>query len=326
MLAEKELLELTNRLLPDWPEVARVEPILKGGSDRCFYRLHFVEQQQAPVILMTYTMARPDNPRFVSATARLEQLGVRVPHIYFHDTDNLCVWLEDLGNVDLHTHRKADWSVREPLYQAALSEVAHLHAVDADALPAEQLAEMELCFDEKLYEWEQNYFLTHFVQGFLGKAGLGAADSAPTKALLELRQRLAMLPRGLVHRDFQSQNVLIRDQAAWLIDYQGVRPGLAEYDLASLLLDPYVDLSDSEREALLRWYAAHTGRDFATLHETYLLCAAQRLMQALGAYANLSRNLNKPHFQEHIPVAVARLRAVCARHPLLVSLPGLMEK
>jgi aminoglycoside/choline kinase family phosphotransferase len=43
-----------------------------------------------------------------------------------------------------------------------------------------------------------------------------------------------------VHRDFQSQNIIARSGHAYLIDFQGMRPGLAEYDLASLLFDPYV--------------------------------------------------------------------------------------
>jgi hypothetical protein len=33
-----------------------------------------------------------------------------------------------------------------------------------------------------------------------------------------------------------------------------MRPGLGAYDLASLLYDPYVNLADTEREALLVYY------------------------------------------------------------------------
>ena len=62
-----------------------------------------------------------------------------------------------------------------------------------------------------------------------------------------IAQRLAAWPRVLVHRDFQSQNILIHDGQAHLIDFQGLRPGLAHYDLASLLYDPYVRLSPAER-------------------------------------------------------------------------------
>ncbi|MEY4485221.1 MAG: hypothetical protein RL693_2673 [Verrucomicrobiota bacterium] len=320
MLTESDLLELTATALPDWPKAVQLDAILKGGSDRSFYRLAFDSPTKSGVILMQYTLARPDNPRFVPATLRLQKLGIQVPEIFAHDAQNLCIWLEDLGNDDLHAYREQPWTVRQPLYEATLKEAARLHGVDAAALTDSDIAEMELCFDERLYEWEQNYFLTHFVRNYLQRDTDTPAFQEAHLALQDIRKRLSALPRGLVHRDFQSQNVIIRDHSAWLIDYQGLRPGLAEYDLASLLLDPYVDLTEEERETLLRWYAVHTQRNLATLKETYLLCAAQRLMQALGAYANLSRNLGKPHFEQHIPVAVERLKQVCASHPALESL------
>lgn len=320
MLTESDLLELTATALPDWPKAVQLDAILKGGSDRSFYRLHFDGPTKSGVILMQYTLARPDNPRFVPATQRLQKLDIQVPQIFSHDTQSLCIWLEDLGNDDLHAYREQSWAVRQPLYEATLKEVAKLHAVNADALAESDTAEMELCFDERLYEWEQNYFLTHFVRNYLKRDTDAPSFEPAHRALSDLRKRLSVLPRGLVHRDFQSQNVIIRDQSAWLIDYQGLRPGLAEYDLASLLLDPYVNLSGEERESLLQWYALHTQRNPASLKETYLLCGAQRLMQALGAYANLSKNLGKPGFEQHIPVAVERLKQVCASHPALESL------
>jgi aminoglycoside/choline kinase family phosphotransferase len=325
-MTDAELLALTRAALPQWPEPVAVEAILKGGSDRTFHRVRFAASTEAGVILMKYTMARPDNPRFVPATRRLAELGVHVPRIFAHDAERMCVWVEDLGTEDLHAHREDPWEKRRALYQATLCEAAKLHTVDAAALSEQDVAEMELCFDERLYEWEQNYFLSHFVHNFRGQDTSGPDYEKARRALEQLRGHLATLPRGLVHRDFQSQNVIIRNGAAWLIDYQGVRPGLAEYDLASLLLDPYVDLREGEREEMLEWYAQHVGSDLASLRETYLLCAAQRLMQALGAYANLSRNLNKPQFEAHIPVAVERLRAVCEKHPMLSEVVVLLGR
>jgi aminoglycoside/choline kinase family phosphotransferase len=323
MLSEAELIPLTQRALAGWPAPSHLSAIIKGGSDRRFFRVHFQDTAKPCVILMTYTLARPDNPRFVPATHRLEKLGVRVPHVFAHDEENLLVWLEDLGSVDLHALRHESWDIRRPLYESALSEGAKLHTVDAAALTQTDLDEMELCFDERLYEWEQNYFLNHFVRDFQGRDPDAPEHAAAHEALKKLQSHLAALPRGLVHRDFQSQNILVRNEGAWLIDYQGARPGLAEYDLASLLLDPYVNLTDEERDTLLEWYARHTSRELSSLRETYFLCAAQRLMQALGAYANLSCNLDKPQFKQHIPVAMERLRAVCDCHPLLAPLRSL---
>jgi aminoglycoside/choline kinase family phosphotransferase len=111
-----------------------------------------------------------------------------------------------------------------------------------------------------------------------------------------------------VHRDFQSQNILLRNGQAYLIDFQGMRPGLAHYDMASLLYDPYVDLSDAERDELLEHYCREKpGADFM---ETLRLCAMQRLMQALGAYGFLGLVKDHKHFLQHIPKAVRSLREI----------------
>jgi N-acetylmuramate 1-kinase len=186
------------------------------------------------------------------------------------------------------------------------------------------LLTLEPPFDEELYLWEQNYFLDHYVVGFRGINPASEIYSESHEALRRLRKGLDKEPRALVHRDFQSQNVLIKDGAAWLVDYQGLRLGLPEYDLASLLLDPYTEMLDSEREELLNYYAAITRRPLIDVERNYYRCAAQRLMQAIGAYCNLSKNLGKPHFRQHIPAAVTRLSDILERDSSLRSIKAFL--
>jgi aminoglycoside/choline kinase family phosphotransferase len=301
------------------------EAILKGGSDRHFYRMTWPTSDHPPMVLMVYTLARRDNPKFVPATHRLAALGVRVPEIYHFDASRLCVWLQDLGRDDLHSHRDHPWSELRPLYEDTLREAAKIHSVSAASLTASDLEELEPPFDETLYLWEQDYFLDHFVRTHLRREFPDDQSAPVERCLRDLRRQLAGLPRCLVHRDFQSQNILLRNGQAWLVDYQGLRPGLAEYDLASLLFDPYVNLSRSQREELLQFYATLRGLPFNKLRETFLLCAAQRLMQALGAYVNLSRNQGKPHFLQHLPTAIERLQGVCHESSLLRPLVTILK-
>src|SRR5207302_8944046 len=109
-----------------------------------------------------------------------------------------------------------------------------------------------------------------------------------------------------------------------LIDFQGMRPGLAQYDLASLLYDPYVDLSESERAELLAHYCGETpSPDFL---ETLRLCAMQRLMQALGAYGFLGLVRGYQHFLQHIPKAVCSLRDIVAEIPGLELFKNLLAE
>jgi aminoglycoside/choline kinase family phosphotransferase len=95
-----------------------------------------------------------------------------------------------------------------------------------------------------------------------------------------------------------------------------MRPGLAEYDLASLLYDPYVALTSEERGELLRYYKERRRQSgvpvLADFSEMLRLCAIQRLMQALGAYGFLGLVKGNKAFLEHVPAAVASLRSVVA--------------
>lgn len=319
------LLILTRKQFPELDTTpCEIEVILKGASDRHFYRLNW-QGGHASMVLMVYTLARRDNPKFVPATRRLEKIGANVPHVMAFDEQRLCVWLQDLGRVDLHSFDSQPWAVRRPLYEATLREAAKFHSVSEAALGSADLDDLEPPFDEALYEWEQTYFLDHFVGGHLGREFGHDEYHAAHNALRQLRHRLAALPRCLVHRDFQSQNVLIRGEDAWLVDYQGLRLGRAEYDLAALLYDPYVTFTSEERYELLRYYALHRGLDWDELRETFHLCASQRLMQALGAYANLSRNLGKPHYLQHIPAAVSNLAEVCLESRDLHDLRAFFE-
>lgn len=146
-------------------------------------------------------------------------------------------------------------------------------------------------------------------------------------SLIDLASELAALPRFLVHRDFQSRNVMVRDHGIFLIDYQGLRWGRPEYDLASILLDPYVDLSAPQREHLLRFYhSAYREDPWEEFVDIYLKCAAQRLMQALGAYGNLGRNLGKAEFLNFIPVALPRLVDVLREGNLLPGIRDLLQQ
>jgi hypothetical protein len=63
--------------------------------------------------------------------------------------------------------------------------------------------------------------------------------------------------------------------------------------------------------------------DEASFERTYWQCAAQRLMQALGAYGFLGYERGRADFLAHIPVALPRLLEVWARLDGLQELAGL---
>ena len=322
MPAESHLIEKT---VTRFPRFARqeiiVHPLEKGGSDRKFYRIAVSDQHS--LIVAKYGRQREENRHYVEIARFLDGVGVRVPEIYFHDDEEGLIWMEDLGDRDLWSYRNEPWAQRRGLYQNALDQVLTLHTRAHLAAPVEP-PKLQVEFNSELYRWEQNYFLENCLTRHFGIDADEVEELCDRGRLAEIADYLASLPRCFVHRDFQSQNIVIKDEVACFIDFQGMRPGLAQYDLASLLYDPYVRLPKEERDELLGYYlegltdlGQEPAADFAAIYE---LCAMQRLMQALGAYGFLGHVKERAHFLEHIPAALAALREVLARVPGLDGL------
>jgi aminoglycoside/choline kinase family phosphotransferase len=286
-----------------------VHAIEKGGSDRKYYRIRF--GADASLILVKYRVDRGENARFVAIANFLSGIGINAPLIYFHDEEQGSIWLQDLGDEDLWHHRADSWDVRGELYRRTLDEALILHKTDPEVrLPPNGPPE----FDAALFRWEQEYGFQNCFQLCFRIEESRIREIANRTEFTSLTEQLAAYPRMLIHRDFQSQNILICDEQAYLIDFQGMRPGLGAYDLASLLYDPYVTFSSAEREQLIDYYLegyGHSGsRD--EFIDLFLRCALQRLLQALGAYGVIGVRRQKPEFLRHIGPAIDNLREVAS--------------
>ncbi|MEM9282303.1 MAG: aminoglycoside phosphotransferase family protein [Verrucomicrobiota bacterium] len=305
-----EIEKLTRKALPSWGQAEiQLTPIEKGGSGRVFARVkNLVTGEQ--VVVVHYNLDRPDNERFAPVTEFLNRHGIPSPRLIAWDEGKHCVWVEDLGARDLGDLETADWErERRPAYFSTLETVRMLHRIK-ELEPPQDLPMLEPPFDEALYQWEQAYFLEHYVSRFHSSKEV---DYLRKDASLQaLREHLSALGRCLVHRDFQSTNVMLYQGKTCLIDYQGMRWGVPEYDLASLVFDPYTDFTPSERSELADYYFSLKQADGevvgkAEFRSNLNRCGTQRLMQALGAYGFLGEVKRKTEFLEHIPAAKARL-------------------
>lgn len=179
-------------------------------------------------------------------------------------------------------------------------------------------------FDPSLYHWERDYFREHFVEGVCELGLDGSFESELERELSGLAERLAGTRPSLVHRDLQSQNVMLREGEPYLVDFQGMRFGSLFYDLGSLLSDPYVELSVSEIDELLSFYygLARRDSDWPAFRNSFWEASAQRLMQALGAYGFLGLKKGLVAFLDHIPAGLRNLHRATSH---VTSLPLLRE-
>jgi aminoglycoside/choline kinase family phosphotransferase len=179
-------------------------------------------------------------------------------------------------------------------------------------------------FGPDLYRWERDYFKDHFVRDVCRIELEPSFERELEAELNTLAERLGGTRRSLVHRDLQSQNVMIRDREPFLIDFQGMRFGSPFYDLGSLLCDPYVNFSVSERDELLSFYygLSKWGLDWGSFQIYFWEASVQRLMQCLGAYGFLGLKKGLKAYLEHIPNGLRNLHLATAR---VAFLPRLLE-
>jgi len=299
---------IQNPLLPDGK--GRGVLVGKGGSDRSYFRVNI---GGAFRILMTGPAGDSRFSDHMDIQAFLVRHGFPAAALLGRDDASASAFFEDLGDDRLYDWIKFnhDPAQVEAMYKQVLEAVARLHngiAGKADELP--MLPDRQ--FDFMHLRWESGYFLERFALGVRGKDMRD--DAELNKDLDRLADCVAAFPRTLVHRDLQSQNIMIPpDGRPRFVDVQGMRMGPAAYDIASLLWDPYAPLEDGLRRTLVDFYIACAGLDAEAFLPTLLPCRLQRHMQALGAYGFLAQVKGKRHFLAHIPEALRLLKEETAQ-------------
>ncbi len=298
---------------------SRIEPLVEHGSDRGFWRLRAADRAGAAklgrdgpstLVLMRTAPTDPELPRFVAVGRFLHEQGLGGPAIVADDPATGTVLMEDLGDESLYQAVRRERARLPALHRTALELLVALQTRGTVRLDRCPLAGDRL-FDHATLRWESDYFRQRFLRD------VASVPEAVAAALDEEFERLAQAalaqPIVLMHRDFQSQNILLVQGRPRLIDFQGMRRGPLLYDVMSLLRDPYLDPTPAERAPLLEGWrdalAAAGGPVLAPneLRRHAAVAGLQRNLQALGAYAFLSRVQGKAEYVQWIPAGLRQL-------------------
>jgi NDP-sugar pyrophosphorylase family protein len=286
---------------------------LKGdGSQRRWYRL---ETEQHSLIMADHGIHTHEKTAeidaFVNIGNHLFNSGIPVPQIYLHDRFSGLVFLQDLGDLDLQAavRREPREKVTTTWYQAVIDIVVELSIGGVEEYdPA--WAYQTPSYDKALIlEKECRYFVEAFLNGYLGRQDSFEAYEAEFSVIADKALENPVI--GLMHRDLQSRNIMRKKNQFYLIDFQGARLGPIQYDLASLLIDPYVELPEAVQSRLLDYcidkIEQRTGMAEDKFRDCYRYCRLTRNLQMLGAFGYLTRVTQKTQFERYIPAAVKSL-------------------
>jgi len=292
------------------PDRAKLSILAGDGSQRKFFR---IRQGASHVIALISPRQKhhglDENDSYFLIGTHLRRRNVPVPSIFWADLARGCFVLEDLGDFHLQTHvnrRRVD-------LLGAYQRVMRL-LVDMQQRARESF-ETSFCFDTVAYdsafayERELEYFRERFLNGCLGLE-IGPDDLRHDFENIAEAVGAATFSH-VIHRDFQSRNIMICGCRLRLVDFQGMRFGPPAYDLASLLIDPYVGISpEMEWKALALYWSIARGyldSSFGRFLEAYGVLRLCRNLQVLGAYSYLGLNKGKRHFLRYLPRALKQL-------------------
>jgi aminoglycoside/choline kinase family phosphotransferase len=300
-----------------------VEAMPGGASTRHYMR---VTTPACSFVAMFVPDAAPEEVTSGEAPARwpfldvqelLEGRGVRVPRVLAEDCARGLLLLEDLGDETLAAFLERAPLRRAEVYRRAVTDLAVAQR-SLEALPEGSVVATR-AFDEKLLRWE----LDHFREWGLDARGreLPPEDRARFDALIDrLARRIAGWPRGFVHRDYQSRNLMVKTADGALdlvwIDFQDALLGPRVYDLVALLNDSYQSLDRPFIDARLDEYAAAAGLDAARraeLGREFDVVTVQRKLKDAGRFVFIDRVKNNPSFLPYFEPSLAKVRAALER-------------
>jgi len=297
------------------------------GSDRQWLRIGFNNQS---LIVADHGINTDQSvtefDAFVAIGRHLFDKGVCVPEIHAHERFSGLVFVADLGDTLLQqaVENAPGPDLVERYYKSVIDRLMNMHSLGCEGFDPAWAYQGAAYDRQMILEKEGRYFVTAFLQNYLEMTEIETkALESEFCAMADVISESCCF--GFMHRDFQSRNIMVTPKGFFFIDFQAGRMGPLEYDLASLLTDPYVALAP-EFQNRLGGYAMHqlgirAGTRKKTFQKGYRCCAISRNLQALGAYGRLVREKGKTGFARYMPAALAnleRLTAEAADPPLPV--------
>ncbi len=281
------------------------------GSPRRFWRIRLQPSEASYIVMENVPSSGYDqreNLAYLKIGRHLFKKGLPLPEIHRYSLEKGWFIMADLGGTSLQVWASRH-SNRLPLYKRVIEILFRAQTEGVKGFDPGWTCQTKKYDREVMRRYESDYFREAFLRGYLGLDQDWKCLDDPFEYLADEAGPAG--GRYFLYRDFQSRNILIDRDHIGLVDWQGGRLGPLGYDLASLLIDPYVRLRSEEKYSLFRHYLDLLKREqpaeTETFERTYPYLAVQRNLQILGAFSFLSRVRGKTYFEAYIPPALKNL-------------------
>lgn len=313
----KELEQLfTNKLEK---AVANIELLPQAGSDRLYFRITSTNNEQ---YIGTYNANKNENNSFFYFSRIFEKYHLPVPEIIATNRDKRYYIQSDLGNTSLLDVLQAEGFTDrvKMLYKKAIEQLTKFH------WQASKEIDYSLCFSSTSFD--RNAILSDLLYFKYYFADILKLDYDKNIFMEEIelwaKSFAAQKPQTFMYRDFQSRNILVKNEEVFFIDYQGGMLGLPMYDLASLLWQAKAQLPEEWKNELLNYYFTciqelpeRPNFDETAFRRIYVDCVLLRILQTLGAYGYKGLIERRAHFLSSIYPALNQLQTYLKNWPHL---------
>ena len=299
-----------------------IQPIAASGSARRYFRI--VTETRS--LIGTYSSNIEENEAFISFSRHFHNLGLNVPEVLAVNTQRDCYLQSDFGDDNLFAHvQKALMDIGPStgsgtlisLYKQALSHLVKFQVLGHQGLDYSKAYPTER-FNRQAILADLNYFKYYFVKPH---EEIDFNETRLDRDFSHFADFVSQAPSDFfMYRDFQSRNIMVKDNELYFIDFQGGRKGPLNYDVVSLLYQVKAQIPQAVRDELVDYYKTELSQfinpeevKFDTYQPYFVYL---RLLQVLGAYGFRGLIQKKAHFIESIPYALKELKTWNETHPL----------
>lgn len=335
-------------------ESLNIDPLAGDASDRAYYRVSWSEKTQIhSYILMAMGNAKDaltseeisgktTNTNFelpfINIQRYLVSCKIPVPEVFLYDKTKAWILLEDLGDESFADRVKADIQNTSKILEYYKNAIDLLISLQLQATPtlAQQCIAHTRHYNQNLFEWEFDHFIEYGIEK-RNKTTLAPKIKAEIRShFSHLSAHFAAQPSYFTHRDYHSRNLMIQDSPEGvnlrLIDFQDALMGPAEYDLASLLRDSYIDLSANTIESLLDYYLQQWKKyadlpiDTNLFKESFDLISIQRNLKAAGRFVYIDQVKGKNHLLPFVTPTLIKVKNTLQKYERLKPLYDLLAE